>query len=239
MAQKTVWLPELGELTLSKRRGTRNLRITVNAKGQIRVGMPTWTPYSVGISFALTRKDWLQKHLSKHAKIELRQGDRIGKSYRLNYTHSPGMKHTTTRVDNTYVRITSYLPLGSMSVQAKAAAAAERALKKEAQALLPRRVQELAARHDFTYKSVNIKKLSSRWGSCSSHKVITLNYFLMQLPWELIDYVILHELVHTRQLNHSPAYWREFESIHSQAKQLRHQINKYRPVINAVVPDMA
>ena len=117
--------------------------------------------------------------------------------------------------------------------------AAERAMKKEAEQLLPSRLADLARKHNYSYSSVTVRKLVSRWGSCSSHKVISLSYFLMQLPWELIDYVILHELAHTKRMNHSPDFWEELEKTCPNARQLRKQIKEFRPVINAVTPNMA
>lgn len=238
MAQKTVWLPDIGEVVLSKRRGTRNLRLSVSSSGRVRVGMPAWVPYSAGINFALGRKEWLLKHKVKVEPQHLRDGDRIGKSYRLRFQVASGPK-TTSRLQGAEVLIKTNLPFFEQSVQYKAKTAAERALRREAEKLLPARLVELAARHGFEYRSVKIKKMTSRWGSCSSQKVITLNFFLMQLPWDLIDHVLLHELIHTRHLNHSVSFWSEFERIYPGAKKTRKQIHNYRPVINTVAADMA
>jgi predicted metal-dependent hydrolase len=239
MVQKTVWLPEVGELTLSKRRGSKNIRLSVTAAGKVRVGLPAWAPYSMGISFAKKRADWIHEHLSQHPKQDISDGDRIGKSFRLAYRYDPGAKSTSTRLRANAVVITSNLALHLPEVQKKAAAAAERALKKEAEALLPQRLEGLAARHGFKFRSVRIKKLVSRWGSCSNRQDITLNYFLMQLPWALIDYVIIHELVHTKHLNHSSRFWEDFDAVYPGAKQFRKQIREYRPVLNSLAVSVA
>lgn len=238
MAQKTVWLPEIGEVVLSKRRGTRNLRLSVSASGRVRVGMPAWAPYSAGINFALGRKDWLNKHKLKHEPRQLRDGDRIGKSYRLRF-QSVQNSRITSRVQTSEVIIKTSLPFSDKTVQHKSKSAAERALRREAEKLLPARLAELAARHGFKYRSVKIKKMTSRWGSCSSQKVITLNFFLMQLPWDLIDHILIHELIHTKHLNHSVSFWAEFERIYPGAKKARKSIRDYHPVINSVAADMA
>lgn len=239
MAQKKVWLPEIGELTLSKRRGSRNIRLSVSAAGRIRVGMPYWLPYSAGISFALSRKDWLLEHKTKNAAPPLQDGDRIGKSFRLRYEYDQKAQKTTARLQASKVIVKSPQDISDKNVQEKASLAAERALRKEAEKLLPARLAELAQRHGFVYKSVRIKKMTSRWGSCSSHGIITLNLYLVQLPWQLIDYVLLHELVHTRHLDHRPAFWRTFEAVYPEAKSARKQVNSHRPVINSVRPNMA
>jgi predicted metal-dependent hydrolase len=80
---------------------------------------------------------------------------------------------------------------------------------------------------------VQIRKLTARWGSCSSAKVITLSYYLMQLPWPLIDYVLLHELSHTEHMNHGSDFWGKFESVLPGAKVLRKEIRTYKPLVQA------
>lgn len=234
MAQKIFDLPEIGELIVAKRRGSKNIRLSITPAGKVRVGIPAWAPYSMGVNFAAKRLDWIKAHLDKQPQIALRNGDRIGKSYRIKYVHQLGRPQTSTRISGQALLVTSGLPFEAKEVQRKALLVSERALKKEAQTLLPGRLDGLADRHGFTYQSVKVKRLVSRWGSCSNSKVITLNYFLMQLPWELIDYVILHELVHTKHLNHSAGFWNEFESIYPSAKKLRRQIKDYRPIINGL-----
>lgn len=239
MAQKTVSLPVIGELTLSKRRGTRSLRLSVSASGRVRVGMPTWVPYAAGIRFAQERQEWVLKHLTTHQPRPLTSGGRVGKSYRLEIRRDPSAARTRTRLaKNTILVISPHNPEDT-SVQKAARAASERALKKEAERLLPIRLAKLASDNSFRYSGLKIKKLTSRWGSCSSHGLITLNFFLMQLPWDLIDYVLVHELVHTKHLNHGAAFWSDFEKAYPGAKQARRRIRDYKPVINTIDSDVA
>jgi predicted metal-dependent hydrolase len=62
------------------------------------------------------------------------------------------------------------------------------------------------------YSSVSIRQQRTRWGSCSSRRLISLNARLLFLPSELVNYVLVHELCHTKHLNHSPKFWRLVES---------------------------
>jgi predicted metal-dependent hydrolase len=78
---------------------------------------------------------------------------------------------------------------------------------------LPRRVRELAIRHQSPLRRVSIRNQRSRWGSCSRHGTISLNWRLVQLPDEVRDYIILHELMHLREMNHSRRFWAEVESV--------------------------
>lgn len=234
MAQKTVWLPEIGEVVIAKRKGAKNIRLSISAAGKVRVGLPQWAPYAAGISFAKSRTDWINQHINSHQPKPLIDGGRIGKSYRLNYIYTPKNARTTTRLKDQALNVSSPLPLETPAVQAIVVRASERALKQEAVKLLPPRLSQLATKNGYRFKQVRLKKLQSRWGSCSSSGVITLNYFLMQLPWGLIDYVLVHELIHTKHLNHSPEFWSDFEKAYPSAKQTRKLLKDFRPVLNLI-----
>lgn len=234
MANKVVQIPEIGEVTLTKRRGSRNLRLSFARDGSIRVSLPYWVPYQAGVDFARHKSAWIAKHRPA-AAARLRDGDRIGKAHRLRFAQSTKYEVQSTRVAVKHNVITVTCPVDVPATHASVQKAAERgalkALKAEADQLLPQRLRELAAKHNFTYKTVGTKRLSSRWGSCSQNKDIILNTYLMQLPWELIDYVIIHELVHTEHLNHSPAFWQRFEHALPDAKKRRKLLKTYRTSI--------
>lgn len=96
-------------------------------------------------------------------------------------------------------------------------AAPERALisflKKTALGYLTERTEFFAVQRGMKYFSVSVGSARTRWGSCRRDGKIIYSYRLVFCPLEIIDYVIVHELCHTRQLNHSPAFWREVEAI--------------------------
>ena len=79
--------------------------------------------------------------------------------------------------------------------------------KTEARKRIISQTGQLAEQHGFTYNKVSIRNQRTRWGSCSAKGNISLNMKLVALPPELVDYVILHELVHTRVHNHSRKFW--------------------------------
>ena len=108
----------------------------------------------------------------------------------------------------------------SLDIQQKIRFAIEEALRKEAKDYLPQRVKELAEKNSFRFKKVSVRNSKTRWGSCSYDNNINLNLHLMRLPNHLIDYVILHELVHTKIKNHSSDFWNMLDLVTGNAKNL-------------------
>ncbi len=103
-------------------------------------------------------------------------------------------------------------------------------LRKNAQALLPLRLQRLAQQWNLTYKQVRINASKGRWGSCSIQKHINLSLNLLLLPSHLIDYVLLHELAHTVEMNHGQKFWTLLNQMtDQQAFSLRQELKKYHP----------
>lgn len=100
--------------------------------------------------------------------------------------------------------------------------------KLKAEAALKNRLHELAERNGLAYNKVSIRNQRTRWGSCSSRNSISLNMNLARLPEELRDYVILHELVHTKHKNHSKKFWKEMDKLIGDAKGARKKLKEYR-----------
>jgi predicted metal-dependent hydrolase len=99
----------------------------------------------------------------------------------------------------------------------------------EATDILVGRLEETAKIHNFKYAKVSIRNQKTKWGSCSAKNNISLNINLVRLPDELTDYVILHELVHTRFKNHSKKFWAELDKVVGRsAKELSKKLRKYR-----------
>jgi len=99
--------------------------------------------------------------------------------------------------------------------------------KEKAKTTLVKRLKHLAGRNGFSYNRVFIRNQKTRWGSCSSKNNISLNMKMVRLPDELIDYVILHELVHTNIKNHSKAFWLEMDKLVENSKRLRSKLRQY------------
>lgn len=103
-----------------------------------------------------------------------------------------------------------------------------RALKRSAEHYLPPLLTALAERYGLTFGKVKITGSKSRWGSCSAAGNICLSCYLMLLPPHLMDYVLLHELSHTKEMNHGPRFWEQLDSLtEGQAHALRNELRRY------------
>ena len=99
--------------------------------------------------------------------------------------------------------------------------------KVKAKTTLVKRLKWLAAKYGFSYKKVFIRNQKTIWGSCSGKNNISLNVKLVQLPDELVDYVILHELVHTIKKDHSKAFWAEMDKLVGDGKKMSKRLKNY------------
>jgi predicted metal-dependent hydrolase len=105
---------------------------------------------------------------------------------------------------------------------------ADRLLRQQAKDYLPGEMNRLALEYGFSYQMLKIRKSKTRWGSCSSKGTINLSFYLMLLPARLIEYVLLHELCHTVEMNHKAAFWTLLDHYtHGQSKQLHKELRQY------------
>lgn len=91
------------------------------------------------------------------------------------------------------------------------------------------RVNELAVLNDFVFNKVYVRVNKSQWGSCSHQNNISLNLKIMKLPEELIDYVILHELMHTKIKDHGKNFWYALDELVGDGKALDRKLKTYHP----------
>lgn len=85
--------------------------------------------------------------------------------------------------------------------------------KKRARAAIAAKCRFYAARMGVTYGTISIREQKTRWGSCSSKGNLNFNWKLVLMPEEILDYVVVHELAHRREMNHGPAFWKIVESV--------------------------
>lgn len=123
-------------------------------------------------------------------------------------------------------QIRSELPLRNPDQQ-RARDEQNRLLRKKARDFLPYRLAYLAKLHGYEYTKVKLAHQGTRWGSCTTGGVISLNIELMRLPEELRDHVLLHELAHLKHPNHSAEFWGELAAHDPKWREHRERLKRY------------
>jgi predicted metal-dependent hydrolase len=109
---------------------------------------------------------------------------------------------------------------GAVDDPAKSRAALRRWLARQAKQHLVPWLENLSNVHELPFRNVTVRGQKTRWGSCSSRKNISINYQLLFLDSELVNCVLIHELCHTRQLNHGPKFWALVERLEPDHREL-------------------
>ncbi|HEY9172550.1 MAG TPA: SprT family zinc-dependent metalloprotease [Verrucomicrobiae bacterium] len=106
-------------------------------------------------------------------------------------------------------------------------------LRRLAERELPLRVAECAVLHQLTVRRLSVRNQRSRWGSCSRRGTISLNWRLIQTPPFVRDYIILHELMHLREMNHSARFWRLVEDVCPAYRQAERWLKQHAALLRA------
>lgn len=228
--EKKIHDNDLGTILL--RTTPRATRYTLKiSKGMITATMPVGGDESRMMSFINENRAKLLVALAKHPARPL-----LDESAQLQAT-TFSLKIFRTDRTNFYMTLKDGVlsiacPLDtrfeSEAVQKLLKDMLEKALRHEAKRLLPERLLALAKHFGFTCTGVKIFNSKTHWGSCTPRKSINLSLSLMLLPWHLIDYVLLHELCHTIEMNHSDRFWKLLDGVtNNRAHALRQELKGY------------
>lgn len=202
---------QLLPLNLVRNPRARRYVLRLSKRGEVRVTIPRGGSQKEALSLAHKNIVWLEGQLQKHQETEVRDGG---------WKHGSeilfrGKPTALTVLEKDSIRVVQFgdEELAVDAVIDDIKPAVERHLWNLAKIELPPRVEELSAHHEFKYSRLTVRNQRSRWGSCSPTGTISLNWRLIQMPASVGDYIIFHELVHTRFLNHSAKYWREVKRV--------------------------
>lgn len=223
---------EFGEIVVKKRSLAKTVSLKIAPDGRIQITMPPYAPLLAAKALIKTSRKQIRELVSQYReKLSYTENQQIGKSHHLLIQTTA--KHSSVKIVGTQIlaEINEAESVESATNQQLIRSKILAALRKEAKSYLPRRLSFLAKEHGFSFARSKITHSSSRWGSCSSSGTISLNIGMMNLPFELIDYVIIHELCHTRHMNHSTKFWDEVYKFDPQYKMHRNELKKYSPHI--------
>lgn len=217
MATKVYDIERIGLVSFTRRKGSKRISMRVKADGVISVNYPWHATQNEVVNFVKSNLDWIEKQKKKldsaKTKYELNQIVST-KFHQIKIVSiNQGKLRGALKGSEVLITVPSTYDMEDLSVQEFIHKVLVEVCRKEAKSYLPARVSELAELHGFHYQKVFVKNLKSKWGSCSSLGNVNLNLHLMRLPDELIDYIILHELSHTVEMNHSPRFWEVLDKV--------------------------
>lgn len=231
--EKTIQDKELGTILL--RTYPRATRYTLKiSKGMITATMPPNGDEARMLAFIHENRKKLLTALTKHPARPLLtdETEMQTATFRL-HIFCTDRDNFYMRLDNGILHIAcpSQTDFADEQVQTLLKDFIEKTLRHEAHRLLPARLLNFASQHGFTCTSVKIFNSKTHWGSCTPRRSINLSLSLMLLPWHLIDYVLLHELCHTIEMNHSDRFWTLMEKVtNGKALELRKELKGYYPL---------
>ena len=232
MVEKDFHISKVGKITLVKNKRSKRFKLRVKPDKQVVVTLPYYTSFKSALKFASEHTAWILKQQNRFdsglTKFEINSTyDTKTKTIHLLETDKEKPYSTETGKD-----ISIYFPseyaIESKEGQAFMNETITSIYRSEGKEYLPGRLQLLANKFSYTYNRVAIKNNKTNWGSCSSKNNINLNLHLMKLPFYLIDYILLHELVHTKIKNHSPEFHAELDRlVGGKSKELNKEVKKY------------
>lgn len=204
--EQLTWPPEY---RLRKSRRAKYLQLKVSRD----IGLEVIVPYRFGYydlnSFLLSHREWIQKKLAVHqARVEknnklpenihIKMNDEL---WQVKTLSAMGKTRLIIRPENTLVL------MGELTDLKYAQTLLKNWLRKRAKSLLLPLLERLSIETSLKFNKVSIRDQRTRWGSCSAKGDIALNYKLILLDRPLARYILIHELCHTRHLNHSKQFW--------------------------------
>ncbi|MCP5062619.1 MAG: M48 family metallopeptidase [Ignavibacteriae bacterium] len=205
---------------ISKKRGIKNIRLKLNRDGILRVSMPWYVPKREATKILFENEKWIEKNFN------------ILNLNKDKYYYLGNEIKIVQKVVSDIRRINSFLIDNIFYIESTGETLVDETqifhewLRKQANFYILPKVEEIAKKFGFKYNKVTIKDMRSRWGSCSSKKNLSFNLKLTYFKSEVIEYVIVHELCHLKEMNHSKKFWMLVESIIPNYKMYRKELKK-------------
>ena len=211
-------MPTINKIIRTKR---KTIALIIEANGDVIIRAPKRASKREINALVKKHAKWIKKRQAEARKRQddfpphqFAEGEKfffLGKSYALQYT---GAKKSTLRLWGEKLQL-------AKSVQGKAEFLIEKWYKKEARQIFTERAEFYAQKYGFDYAKIKLSSAKRRWGSCSSIGNINLTWRLVMAPLDIIDYVIVHELCHLREQNHSKKFWAQVAAILPDYKERR------------------
>jgi predicted metal-dependent hydrolase len=197
--------------SVRKSNRARRGSLKIDPEKGLQVILPAGESQEVDVeAMLLERKRWILKHLPQTTTRTYQTGEVLpflGEPHTLEVVQTQKGKRTVVgqQANTLRVRLRSDVPPAEQPIQVRAAL--EAWYRGQAKTYLAERAAHFGALHGFTFEKITIKGQKTRWGSCSSKGNLNFNWRLMLAPPAAVDYVVIHELCHLIEMNHSPRFW--------------------------------
>lgn len=227
--------PPAYKVRISKR--ARRILLKVSPRSGLEVIVPhIYRSHHDITSLLSEHRQWIENQLFKFNQTEIQNIElpkeislqAVAKVYNVDYQPNDAKK-TLVEVETNHLIIQGDYTQNDVPILLK------NWLFNKAKELLPELLEFNSIECKLPYHSVSVKKQKTRWGSCTIKKVINLNYLLLLLPPKLTRYVIIHELCHTKELNHSKQFWDLVANFVPDWPQYRQQLRQHRQLLPAWV----
>ena len=212
----------LGENYTLIQKDVKHARLRVNEEGNIRLIIPfSFSEQDVELLLD-KKKKWIEKNLKffkEKTKIHLQRNQLLLYGNRYSYYYDATYEQKII-IDHDHKTIRAKRDLLDSVIQ-------EKWYRSLAKKHLIKRTEELSQKLNFTYNKIYIRNQKKKWGNCSTDKNVSLNWRLIKAPLFAIDYLIVHELVHTEVMNHTSKFWTLLKSHYPDYKEAIAWLDKY------------
>lgn len=196
----------MSEIVFKSSSRSKSIRIAIDSRGQVVVSYPKWTPKFLVKKYVDSQSSWIEENLAKvESKKELSDNDRFvfvfGKKYKKVLANTLDLPYGVS-ISGDVLRIN--LMGGEKTTHQQLL---NRFLKNTAEKYIVPRTHALGKVMGLSFASISLRQQKTRWGSCSSQKRLNFNWRLVHYLPKIIDYVIIHELSHLKEMNHSASFW--------------------------------
>jgi predicted metal-dependent hydrolase len=220
------------EVQIVKSNRAKHLSLRANRHGIYAI-VPNFTSHNEIMTFIASKKEWISKSSTHFKKITsgldpmlIQQGKLLflGVPYDI---HLVNDRYFFVIISESLRRITIHNPNKN-----KRKKAIIEFYRQHTSRILDERIKVLSSQLNLKFNRISIKYHRSRWGSCSLKKNLNFNVMLSALPSGIIEYVIVHELFHLQELNHSERFWELVKSVRPSYEEDRKWLRMYGPFIN-------
>ena len=223
-SQQLPWLPPH---TIKRRKGARHVRFTVDGKGYLSITTPMKLSTYHLLKAITQQRAWIEKHSSFDTPID------YNNYYPLYLSLHAFKEHWSIRYIPTHhkrlsltIKEQQIILRGPIHEIALCQLQLRQWIRQRAMVLLNHELNKISQAIGLTYNKLTLRTQKSRWGSCNTKKNITLNDKLLFLPYHWVRYVCIHELCHTKHMNHSQQFWQLVAHYDPNYKQHKYMLSK-------------